>query len=82
MSLDVGLMHRVELKLSTEIELSIRLRTRIRRGMTRRLAIANLVKLEELRSIDRELSEGIEFATTEHLSCCSGFRFYDFLKRE
>jgi hypothetical protein len=50
------------MSLDVEIELSIRMRTRIPRRMTQRLAISNLVKLEELRSIDRKLSEGIEFA--------------------
>jgi hypothetical protein len=55
-------MRRVDLELSTEIELSIRMRTRIQRRMTQRLAVSDLVELEELRSIDSKLSEGIEFA--------------------
>jgi hypothetical protein len=55
-------MRRVDLELSTKIEPSIQLRTRIRRRMTRRLSVTNLVKLEELRSVNRDLSEGIEFA--------------------
>jgi hypothetical protein len=72
MSLDVGLMRRVDLELTTEIELSIQLRTRIRRRMTRRLAMAYLVRLEELCSVDRELSETIQFAIQQ----CALIRLY------
>jgi hypothetical protein len=55
-------MRCVDLELSTKIDLSIQPRTRIRRRMTWCLAVANLVKLEELCSVNRDLSEGIKFA--------------------
>jgi hypothetical protein len=55
-------MRRVDLELSTEIELSLRMLTRIQRLMTRHLAVSDPVELEELVGIARELSEGIEFA--------------------
>jgi hypothetical protein len=58
MSLNLELMCRVDRELSNEIELTVRMQTRIRR----RLAVADPAELEELRSVDRELSTKIEFA--------------------
>jgi hypothetical protein len=62
MSLDTNMMRCLDLELSTEIFLSLRRLKRIRQRMTRRLALSNLIKLEEILSISRELSERIKFA--------------------
>jgi hypothetical protein len=62
MSLDTNMMRCLDLELSTEIDLSLGRLKRIRQRMTRRLALSNLIKLEEILSISRELSERIKFA--------------------